>query len=93
MAVLFAVHLGTLAFHHASLDNKVASTVRLLSDLCCLLWGVVPLFAGVTAVAEERKLGTMESNLCLPMSSRAQFALKLLFAVLLGGVLSAALLQ
>src|SRR5438093_2329785 len=64
------------------------------SDVCSsdlLFWVVVPLLAGAVSVAEERKLGTMEAQLCMPISSRLQFAIKLLFVVVLGGVLSAAL--
>ena len=42
---------------------------------------VVPAMLGAMAVAEERKLGTLEGQLCLPSSRAAQFIIK--FAVVL----------
>jgi hypothetical protein len=49
-----------------------------------LLWLVMPLLVGSVAVAEERKLGTFQSNLCLPASRRVQFLTKLVIATALG---------
>jgi hypothetical protein len=43
-----------------------------------VLWLVMPLLVGCTAVAEERKLGTHEGQLCLPVKRRTQFTIKLL---------------
>jgi ABC-type Na+ efflux pump permease subunit len=47
---------------------------------------------GCLSVAEERRLGTMEAHLGLPVSSRIQFAIKFLFVLVLGGFLSSTLL-
>lgn len=41
-----------------------------------VLWPVMALLIGCAAVAEERKLGTLEAQLCLPVRRRTQFALK-----------------
>jgi len=56
-----------------------------------LLWLVVPLIIGCSNIAEERRLGMMESQLCLPVSTRRQFLVKLLFVITAGGLLSTAL--
>jgi ABC-type transport system involved in multi-copper enzyme maturation permease subunit len=71
--------------------DKMHPILELASSGFCLLWLMMPLIIGGMAVAEERKLGVMESLLCLPASRRIQFAIKfvmaLLFGVLLGGVM------
>jgi len=90
MGGLFLLHLGTVALRRAG-PHVLGETLRLALDSFYLFWVVVPLLAGAVSVAEERKLGTMEAQLCIPISSRLQFAIKLLFVVVLGGVLSAAL--
>jgi ABC-type transport system involved in multi-copper enzyme maturation permease subunit len=67
------------------------SILVVLSDCFWMLWLVMPLVIGGTAVAEERKLGVAESQFCLPVSRRALFAIKfipaMIFGVLLGGVM------
>jgi hypothetical protein len=42
-----------------------------------VLWLGLPFLVGSAAVAEERKLGTLEGQLCLPTTRRTQFAVKL----------------
>jgi hypothetical protein len=49
------------------------------------------LLAGSQSVAEERKFGTMQAHLCLPISRRVQWFLKLLITLAVGGLLSWAL--
>lgn len=49
-----------------------------------LLWFVMPLLVGCAAVAEERKLGTLEAQLGLPVRRRRQFLIKLGVALALG---------
>ena len=55
-----------------------------------LIWLAMPVLIGGAAVAEERKLGTLENFLCLPTTRRREFAVKfftvLFFGILLGGV-------
>jgi hypothetical protein len=60
------------------------------------LWLMMPLLTGCAAVAEERRLGTLESQLCLPAKRRTQFAVKLLVAIglsLLFGAIMPVLLE
>lgn len=54
------------------------------------IWLVMPLLVGSSAVAEERKLGMMETQLCLPVSRGRQFAMKALVTLLCGTLLGAA---
>ena len=53
------------------------------------IWLILPLLIGSTAVAEERKLGTLESFLCAPGGRRRGFVVKFGVAVLLGVFLGA----
>ncbi|HEX7570040.1 MAG TPA: hypothetical protein VF492_06010, partial [Verrucomicrobiae bacterium] len=90
MAFALAVlHLGVLAVRkfcdlHDSRDLKSAL------EIFWGLWLVMPLLVGCAAVAEERKLGILESQLCLPVKRRTQFAIKfsvvLMLSVLLGAI-------
>jgi len=91
MAGLFVLHLGIVGLRKAG-HHAFGEMIRAGLDSFWLIWLTVPLLAGSLSVAEERKLGTMEGHLCLPISSRVQFAIKLLFAVGLGGIISAVLL-
>ena len=56
-----------------------------------MLWLVMAPVIGSMAVAEERRLGVMEGQLCLPVSRRVQFAIKgfltLFLGTFLGGVM------
>jgi ABC-type Na+ efflux pump permease subunit len=82
----FAVRILTL--YSGSKPNSLASVA---SDSVWILWLVMPLMIGCMAVAEERKLGVTESQLCLPASRRFQFAIKfipvIVFGMLLGGIM------
>ncbi len=78
--VLLALHLGVLAvkkFGHI----KHNSAMELVVGIFWGLWLVLPLLVGAAAVAEERKMGTLEGQLCLPVKRRTQFATK--FSVVL----------
>jgi ABC-type Na+ efflux pump permease subunit len=61
--------------------NSLADTA---SGFVWILWLAMPLIIGSITVAEERKLGVMEGQLCLPVSRRFQFTLKFLLAMFLG---------
>jgi hypothetical protein len=56
-----------------------------------MLWLVMAPVIGSLAVAEERRLGVMEGQLCLPVSRRVQFAIKgfltLFLCIFLGGIM------
>lgn len=91
MGCLFALHLGVVALRHAGYPasgSMMGSALEVFGGI----WLIVPLVAASSSVAEERKLGTLDGQLCLPISSRVQFAVKLLFVLVLGGLLSAVLL-
>ena len=85
---LVVVHLAVRALYANSNRN---STAGLAAASVWILWLVMPLMIGCMAVAEERKLGVTEAQLCLPASRRFQFATKfipvMIFGVLLGGIM------
>jgi hypothetical protein len=84
-----------LTLHFISIFMRMAkhksftATVALESFWC--LWLIMPVIVGCTVVAEERKLGVAEGQLCLPVSSRVQFTIKFLLAVVLGTLLGGVL--
>ena len=78
--VLLVLHLGVRVTRAVGNFNRNSTTEFILESFW-LLWLVMPLLVGCAAVAEERKLGTHEGQLCLPAKRRTQFALKLLVAL------------
>jgi len=88
--VLLLLHLGVLATRTLGHFRKNSSTEFILEAFWSL-WLVMPLLVGCAAVAEERKLGTLEGQLCLPVKRRTQFTIKfsvaLFLSVLLGAVI------
>lgn len=91
MGCLFGLHLAVVALRYAGYPasgSMMGSALEVFGGI----WLIVPLVAASSSVAEERKLGTLDGQLCLPISSRVQFAVKLLFVLVLGGLLSAVLL-
>ncbi len=88
--VLLLLHLGVLATRKFAHIQK-NSALELLVETFWLLWLVLPVLVGAAAVAEERKLGTLAGQLCLPVKRRTQFAGKLcvvlLLSALFGGVM------
>lgn len=87
---LFVLHIATLVFRKFSLMS-LNSEVRFAVEAVPFLWLMLPWVIGSTAVAEERKLGMMESQLCLPVTRRRQFAVKfgvvLFLGIVLGGMM------
>jgi hypothetical protein len=88
---LFLMHLGVVAIRRFGHDS-LGVTLRLGLEVFGGLWLIVSLLVGSSSVAEERNLGVTPELLCLPISSRLQYAVKLLFVLVLGGVLSGLLL-
>jgi ABC-type transport system involved in multi-copper enzyme maturation permease subunit len=88
--VLALLHLGVIATRKLGGGFKDSPVLEIVLAGFWGLWFVMPLLIGCAAVAEERKLGTWEGQLCLPASRRTQFTVKfvvaLLLAVLLGAV-------
>ena len=91
LLVLHAGVIGLRAVHKFPKDSAGEGVGEILTSIVWMLWLVLPVLLGSIAVAEERKFGVMESQLCLPASRRVQFAIKacmtLGLGVLLGGVM------
>lgn len=83
---LLVLHIVTLIFRGFN-SMTLNSELRFAVEAVPLLWLMLPWVIGSVAVAEERKLGVMEGQLCLPVSRRLQFTVKLFVVLLLGIVL------
>jgi ABC-type transport system involved in multi-copper enzyme maturation permease subunit len=87
-AGLLVLHLAVLVLRRIGgtylADHR---TLAMALESFPMLWLALPLMIGSIAVAEERKLGTMENSLCLPATRRLQFLVKLTMALILGVVL------
>jgi ABC-type Na+ efflux pump permease subunit len=82
---LALLHLGVIAtrkFGHFPQNSPLGFVL----EQFWLLWLVMPLLVGCAAVAEERNMGTLEGQLCLPVKRCRQFTVKL-FVVLLLSIL------
>ncbi len=85
---LLVLHFCTLVFRKFyTLPNN--SEVRFAVESVPFLWFLLPWLIGSVAVAEERKLGTVESQFCVPVRRLFQFTVKLAIVLLLGVVLGA----
>ena len=88
--VLALLHLGIIATRKFGHFPQNSSLEFVLEQFWCL-WLVMSALVGCAAVAEERKQGVMEGQLCLPVSRHTQFAIKfiptMIFGTLLGGVM------
>ncbi|HEY5041169.1 MAG TPA: hypothetical protein VIK53_04135 [Verrucomicrobiae bacterium] len=80
--VLVLLHLGVLAVRKFGSYQR-SSTTEFVLEIFWRLWLVMPVLVGAAAVAEERKLGTLAGQFCLPVKRRTQFAVKFLVAMLL----------
>jgi hypothetical protein len=84
--VLALLHLGVIATRKFGNIQKNSTTEFVLESFW-MLWLVMPFLVGCAAVAEERKMGTLEGQLCLPVKRRTQFGLKLFVVIVLSVVL------
>jgi ABC-type transport system involved in multi-copper enzyme maturation permease subunit len=80
---ILVLHIVTLAYRKFA-TFAPNSELRFAVEAVPFLWLLVPWLLGSVTIAEERKLGTMESQLCLPVTRRSQFAVKFIIALLLG---------
>ncbi|HEY5345464.1 MAG TPA: ABC transporter permease [Verrucomicrobiae bacterium] len=80
--VLALLHLGVLALRALGNYQK-NSSMEFILEIFWGLWLVMPMLVGAAAVAEERKLGTLGSQFCLPVKRRTQFVIKFCVAILL----------
>ncbi len=83
---LLVLHICALIFRRVYVLPR-NSEFRFVVEAVPFLWLLVPWLIGCVTIAEERKLGVMESQLCLPITRRTQFAVKLVIALFLGVVL------
>jgi hypothetical protein len=93
--VIIVLHLGVLAVRNFC-DLSHSHDLKVILQIFWGLWLMMPLLVGCAAVAEERKLGTHEGQLCLPVKRRTQFAIKLVVALALSlifGVIMPLLLE
>jgi ABC-type transport system involved in multi-copper enzyme maturation permease subunit len=83
--ILLLLHLAAITIRSvrpgALQPNDILQTVL---EFWWSLWLALPLVIGSSAVAEERKLGTLESQLCQPTTRRMQLVAKLTVALVLG---------
>ncbi len=88
---LLGLHLLVFLLRSFYVPDHGGTLVGDVSETFWVVWLMIPLVMGCTAVAEERKLGVVEGQFCLPVSRLRQFMLKgmvtLLFGFLLGGVM------
>jgi ABC-type transport system involved in multi-copper enzyme maturation permease subunit len=73
---------------HPHFENP---NLQFIFEIVWVLWLLMPLLIGAAAVSEERRMGILESQLCLPVSRRTQFFVKfsiaLLLSLFLGGLM------
>ncbi len=91
MGAFFVLHVCAVMLRDTSPPTETSAVQEAL-EFIGGLWLLVPLFLVGPGVAEERRLGTLDVQLCQPVSSRLQFFIKLLFSLIVGGFLSALLL-
>jgi ABC-type transport system involved in multi-copper enzyme maturation permease subunit len=84
--VLLLLHLGVIATRKFG-DFRGYPDLKFVLEQFWYLWFVMPFLIGCAAVAEERKLGTLEGQLCLPAKRRTQFGLKLFVVIVLSVVM------
>jgi hypothetical protein len=80
---LLVLHIGVIVlrkYHHFAKDTAG----EWFTSIFWMLWLVMAPVIGSMAVAEERRLGVMEGQLCLPVSRRVQFAIKVFLTLFLG---------
>ncbi len=86
--VLLGLHLIVLAMRKFGHYHPNSSTLLILESFW-MLWLVMPVLVGAAAISEERKLGTLGGQLCLPVRQRTQFLIKLCTVLFLSVVFGA----
>jgi hypothetical protein len=89
VALLALLHLAALAARHFA--PRWLGEGGLAGDAVRLIWMMVPWVVGCVAVSEERRYNTLESQHCLPVRQRHQFAVKLTVVLALGTVMGGVL--
>ncbi|HEY9510677.1 MAG TPA: hypothetical protein VIV82_12530 [Verrucomicrobiae bacterium] len=78
LAVLHLCANAVRTFGHGLEDH---SAFEFVLNQFWMLWLFMPLLIGGAAVADERKMGTLEGELCLPVRQITQFAVKFLVVI------------
>lgn len=89
MACLLILHLVIVVLRKIGHDSFGLWTYSALEAFGGI-WVIIPVLCASMSIAEERKLGTMDHLLCLPLRRGVQFTIKLLFALFFAGFLGAA---
>ncbi len=87
VGALVALHLGAFLVRSVYGSSQSDSVLHLFANGFWMFWLVVPAIIGCTAMAEERKLGVVDGQFCLPVSRRRQFLVKFVPALVLGTLL------
>ena len=88
--LLLLLHLSSFATRkfHPHFSNP---DLQFVLESIWLLWLLMPVLIGCSAIAEERRLGIMESQLTLPVSRRLQLLIKFFISLTLSLFLGAAI--
>lgn len=87
-AVLLVLHLACVVIRkiHPHFEGP---DMQFVFERIWTLWLFMPLLIGATTIAEERRIGILELQLCMPVSRRAQFFIKFSVALVLSVFLGA----
>jgi len=83
---LLVLHIGVIVLwkYHTFAKDSVGETFAFLTGIFWMLWLVMAPSLAAWPWPEERRLGVMEGQLCLPVSRRVQFAIKVFLTLFLG---------
>ncbi|HTV42687.1 MAG TPA: ABC transporter permease subunit [Candidatus Sulfotelmatobacter sp.] len=85
--IILGVNLGAVALRTLISNGNLKGSL----EFVWALWLLMPLLIGCSAVAEERRLGVSEAQLCQPVSRWAALCIKFLVALVLSVILGAVL--
>ncbi|HEX3624762.1 MAG TPA: ABC transporter permease [Verrucomicrobiae bacterium] len=79
---MLMLHLAAVLVRkfHPHIQNP---NIEAALNIIWLLWLLLPLLIGAAAIAEERRLDTLEPQLCLPVSRRKQLFVKFFVGLIL----------
>ncbi|MBI5384707.1 MAG: ABC transporter permease subunit [Verrucomicrobia bacterium] len=80
---LALLHLAVIVARTLEEGFRGSPVLALFADHFWVLWLVMAMLVGCAAVAEERRFGTLEAQLCLPVKRRTQLRTKFSVALLL----------
>jgi ABC-type transport system involved in multi-copper enzyme maturation permease subunit len=88
-ALVLLLHLGSF-FVRKIHPHFINPSVPMVLEIMWVLWLLMPILIGSSAIADERRLGIIESQLSLPVSRRMQLFIKFFVAFILSLFLGAA---